>query len=177
VQNVRTAIKRLISTGELTYLSNREYSLFTIVNYDKYQELTYELTNDQQTSNKPPTHDQQQRKKANKANKEKEIKTYSDFDTAINDFIKFRKSIKKPMTDRAVSMLITKLDKLASDDETKIKILEQSIFKGWTDVYELKGGSNGQNISNNQQDKPGGYDTSKVVYHGDTSAADKEYDF
>jgi uncharacterized phage protein (TIGR02220 family) len=40
-----------------------------------------------------------------------------------------------------------------------------------------KGGSNGQNSGNNQQNKSGGYDTSKVEYKGDASAADKEYNF
>ena len=45
-------------------------------------------------------------------------------ENAINDFKQFRTKIKKPMTDRAIKMLLTKLDTLASDDETKIKILE-----------------------------------------------------
>lgn len=40
-----------------------------------------------------------------------------------------------------------------------------------------KGGNDGQNIRDNKQNNSGGYDTSKVVFNGDTSAADKEYDF
>jgi DNA-binding transcriptional regulator YhcF (GntR family) len=74
IQSVRTATKRLISTGELTCESNPQYSVFTVVNYDRFQELTCELTNDQQTTNKPLTNDQQQRKKANKAKKAKKEK-------------------------------------------------------------------------------------------------------
>ena len=35
-------------------------------------------------------------------------------------------------------MLIGKLDKLASDRETKIAILNQSIFKNWQGVFPLK---------------------------------------
>lgn len=65
----------------------------------------------------------------------------ADLDGAIKEFISFRKQIKKPMTERAVSMLKTKLEKLApGDNETKIRILEKSIYKGWTDVYELDDG-------------------------------------
>lgn len=57
-------------------------------------------------------------------------------------------------------------------------------FRGKTKIKDWKacvrtweGRNNGQNIRDNQQDNSGGYDTSKVVFNGDTSAADKEYDF
>jgi hypothetical protein len=43
------------------------------------------------------------------------------------------------MTDKAVSLLLINLEKLApGDDETKIAILEQSILNGWKSVYALK---------------------------------------
>ena len=61
---------------------------------------------------------------------------------SIYEFIKMRKLIKKPMTDRALTMLINKLEKLSSDKDIQIKILEKSILKNWTDIYELKGDSN-----------------------------------
>ena len=65
---------------------------------------------------------------------------------SIYEFIKMRKLIKKPMTDRALTMLINKLEKLSSDKDTQIKILEKSILKNWTDIYELKGDNNDGNI-------------------------------
>ena len=37
-QQIRTCIKRLISTGEITYQSTNRYVIITICNYDKYQE-------------------------------------------------------------------------------------------------------------------------------------------
>ena len=61
---------------------------------------------------------------------------------SIYEFIKMRNLIKKPMTDRALTMLINKLEKLSSDKDIQIKILERSILKNWTDIYELKGDSN-----------------------------------
>jgi len=73
----------------------------------------------------------QERKKDN-------IKDKGIFASTLDDFIKMRKLIKKPMTDRAIKMLITKLDKLADTEESKIAILEQSILNSWQDVYELK---------------------------------------
>ena len=57
---------------------------------------------------------------------------------SIYKFIKMRKLIKKPMTDRAVTMLINKLEKLSSDKDIQIKILEKSILKNWTDIYPYK---------------------------------------
>ena len=61
---------------------------------------------------------------------------------SIYEFIKMRNLIKKPMTDRALTMLINKLEKLSSDKDIQIKILERSILKNWTDIYELKGDKN-----------------------------------
>lgn len=61
---------------------------------------------------------------------------------SIYEFIKMRNLIKKPMTDKALTMLINKLEKLSSDKNIQIKILEKSILKNWTDIYELKGDNN-----------------------------------
>jgi phage replication O-like protein O len=97
------------------------------------------------------------------------IKTniYSNFTSnsellnALKDFEEMRKKIKKPMSDRAIKMLMTELNKLADTDEKKIAVLEQSIFNNWKGVFPLKGGfdsgadrqqSNGESESHN----PGG---------------------
>lgn len=51
-QQIRTCIKRLISTGEITYKSTNRYVVITICNYDKYQEIgnsINEQTNNQST--------------------------------------------------------------------------------------------------------------------------------
>ena len=37
VQNVKTAVAHLQSTGEVTYRSTRQYSVFTVEQYDRYQ--------------------------------------------------------------------------------------------------------------------------------------------
>ena len=68
---------------------------------------------------------------------EKEIEK-TPFESAIDDFKDYRKKIKAPMTDKAVQLLYTKLNKLASDDETKIEILNQSIVNGWKGIFPVK---------------------------------------
>ena len=56
----------------------------------------------------------------------------------LKEFLKMRKSIKKPMTDKAMKLLINRLDKLGSNDNEKIGILNQSIFNSWQGIFELK---------------------------------------
>jgi len=83
VQNVKTALKHLILTGEVTNVSNRQYRIITIAKYDEYQDLTNiptnDLTNNQQTANKRLTNDQQQYKKNKKNKKNKNNKREGTF--------------------------------------------------------------------------------------------------
>ena len=63
-------------------------------------------------------------------------------DALLNDaflgFIEFRKKIKSPMTDHAIDLIIKSLDKLTSDNDEKIEIINQSIVNGWKGVFPLK---------------------------------------
>lgn len=52
IQQTRTSLKHLISTGELTNKSNNKYRIITINNYEKYQPITSKITDNQQTTNK-----------------------------------------------------------------------------------------------------------------------------
>ena len=49
-----------------------------------------------------------------------------------------RKTIKKPITDRALKGILNKLDKLSNNNQIKIEILEQSIERCWIGVFPLK---------------------------------------
>ena len=77
----------------------------------------------------------------------------------LDDFEGMRKTLKKPMTERAKKLLCSKLTKLAGDNtKLKIALLEQSILHSWLDVYPLrdeepKGGSM------RGKDNNGGYDS------------------
>ena len=70
LQQTRTAINHLKSTGEITCEGTSEYSIATVKNYEIYQQPTCEPTNEQQADNKPSTSDQQQWKKEKESNKE-----------------------------------------------------------------------------------------------------------
>ena len=75
IQQTRTALKHLISTGEITDEGTSQYRVITVVKYDDYQKSTDEATDDQQTNNRQnnsqSTDNQQQYKNNNKDIKEK----------------------------------------------------------------------------------------------------------
>ena len=84
-----------------------------------------------------------------KPRKKSEPVKYSDdpeLDEAIHEYIKFRKGIKSPMTDRAITLTINRLNSLSHDKNEQIKIINQSIMRGWKSVYPLEddGKSRGQ---------------------------------
>ena len=57
---------------------------------------------------------------------------------ALVEFVKFRKLIKKPMTNKALELIIAKLNKLGASDMERVAILNQSIERGWAGVFSLK---------------------------------------
>ena len=61
-----------------------------------------------------------------------------DLKNVIYDFIKMRKTIKRPMTTRAVNMLIDKLNKFSNNVKEQQLILDKSIMNCWQDIYQLK---------------------------------------
>ena len=54
-QQIRTSLDKLISTNEITKQSTSQYTIITINNYEKYQGVTNEITNEQPTSNQRVT--------------------------------------------------------------------------------------------------------------------------
>ena len=155
IQNLRTALEKLEKSGEITRKSTNKFTLVTIENYSKYQDreavsnnnANKRLTNDQQTTNKRPTNDQQHlRNKEYKNNKNIRNIYISDIVASepaqlhdyLNDFVQMRKSIKAPLTTRALKSVLKELERLSGGDiKTKIAILEQSVVKCWKTVYPL----------------------------------------
>ncbi|MFL0168265.1 helix-turn-helix domain-containing protein [Candidatus Clostridium helianthi] len=83
--------------------------------------------------------------------KEKRKRDKTEFDILVNEytknenlrstiyeFIKHRKTIKASLTTLALKKILNKLNSIASDDTTKITILENSIMNGWRGIFPLK---------------------------------------
>lgn len=90
------------------------------------------------------------KKNKDNINNNKKEKRETEFDEILNEvdneklketliaFIKMRKTIKKPMTTHAFELLIKKLNKISSNIDIQIQMLERSILNGWQDIYEIK---------------------------------------
>ena len=75
IQQIRTSLSHLISTGEITVESNNRYRIITVVKYDDYQvdnrQNNRQITDNQQTDQQ--TNQQQLNKYIKKDNKDKNI--------------------------------------------------------------------------------------------------------
>jgi len=66
----------------------------------------------------------------------------------FEEFIKFRKELRKKMTPTTIKKAVEKLNRY--DSETAIKMLEQSMANGWQGIFELKeNNQNGGKQTNN----------------------------
>ncbi len=155
IQNVRTAMKNLKKTGEITTERFSKFTLVTITNYEKYQGFDDENSNSQVTVNQQSTNTNGINKESNKARKinkyiykatEKfESEELTDKIIAISNY---RTKVKKPFTEQAVDLFIQKLTDLEpSDINRQIAIVNQTIERGWLTVYPLR------EDSKSQQDK------------------------
>lgn len=162
-QNVRSALEKFEKYEFLTQQVTKTGRLVTIVNWEGYQAKDI-------TTNTPTNKEVTQR--SHRGNKEvtpnKNDKNYKNdkkyiyiaeftknkllIETII-DFMKMRDQIKKPMTDKALQIMINKLKGLSEDEEIQIKILENSIEHCWQGIFQLKEDSNGSTRQNTGANK------------------------
>lgn len=151
-RGVRTAIKHLISTHEVTQSTTSRYTLIQLTNYEKYQ-LTDTVTDTPVTQYRHSTDTPVTTNKNDKNNKNEKKKRsiYSakgavdaSFQTseareAMKAYLQMRESMKKPVkTERAYKLLIGKLHKLAQTETEMVPIIDQSIERNWMSFFELK---------------------------------------
>ena len=136
-------IKRVKEKGE-----NNKYYIASSVKIDADTSIKNSTTtsakNDTATSTKNSTLKELNKnikKEKEKSNIDKIIEAYTNNDLlaeALKDFMKMRKAIKKPLTDRAMKGILAKLNNFTADDLEKIEILENSIVNCWQGIFPLK---------------------------------------
>ena len=162
VQQVRTSIKKLEKTQEVTNKTTNKYSLLTIEKYDDYQNkdetATSKTTGNQQSNNKQVTINQQtsnkqvtttnnvnndsiMSNKENNDNKKENIfpanfKEQSDIlKNKIVEFVEYRKQIKHPFrTYRPIKRLIDEIGKEFKSEEHLIQCLDKTMEMEWRGV-------------------------------------------
>ena len=142
-------IKKLENMQNLNIKTNNKYSIITIANWELYQSDSNnsEQQFEQQMNNKRTTNEQQMNTNKNIKNNKNINNIYTLFDNysdnadlrqALRDYSIMRNKIKAPLTERAVTLLLNKLDTLASTEDLKIKLLENATLSNWKSVYPLK---------------------------------------
>ncbi len=82
-QQVRTAIDKLKSTGEITVISTNQYSIVTLVNWALYQGNFLEATSNQPTDNQRATGNQPHRNNVNNVNNVNKVNKYTPAQTKV----------------------------------------------------------------------------------------------
>lgn len=158
-QQVRTAIDKLISTKDITKITNKKNTLIIVTNYNIYQEsnqetnqqINQEPTNEQPSSNQVVTTNKNDKKEKNDKNDKKKESKKASFDEIVNlfsqneelkktifEFIKMRTLIKKPLTNYSLELLLKSLTKIAQTDDERIGVLNNSIINNWQGIFALK---------------------------------------
>lgn len=152
-RKVSKFLKILEADNMVSIISTTQGTTITVENYSKYQfdGATDDATNVQRMYNECTTVCTHKNKgKESKKNAKEIYKGLSDeLQSALKDFEEMRKRKNKPMTDRARTLLLNKLNSMADTDAEKIAILEQSTMNAWSSVYELKGRTNETERNNN----------------------------
>lgn len=158
------AARKFIIPFENGVVVIKHWRIHNYIRKDRYNETTYSeqkelleldengsyrlIDNQRSTDGLPPVDQRLTQVRLGKDRVGKDSKIYSsvpELNDAILSFIDFRKKMRKPMTDRAINLLISKLNSITSDTNEQIEIINQSILNGWAGVFPLKGGgSNGK---------------------------------
>jgi len=156
VSDIEKALSEISTKMSVTFYSNDGNEYYSLNNWTSWQRVDKPQASKIPTPESVENHSgisresfspnpektfskgKEEKRKEDKLKEEKSV-PLSDFEKVITDFKEFRKSVKAPMTDRAVELLLIDLQKLAPDDERrKIEILNQSILKNWKGVFQLK---------------------------------------
>lgn len=162
IMQVRNTINHLVLTGSITRSKIGKVGLITVNNWEKYQqsntvsnsEVTQNQNENQQRNNiEITTNEEREEGKERKKNITYPIVPPKDVFAecaggsqelleALRKFAEMRKSIKKPMTERAKELLVKKLEKLAEPyrdkERYKLECVNQSILNSWQGLFPLK---------------------------------------
>lgn len=159
---VQRIMQKLESEHQIEQQTGNKNRLVSIHNWGLYQEVKQQsaqqlnnnctTTEQQVNTNKKEKNDKNEKNKDlknNKASCDAIVTAYTqnqNLAKAIYDFLEMRKAIKAKMTDRALTLMLGKLDRFGESDAEKIIILERSIENSWRGIFEPeeRGGHDGK---------------------------------
>lgn len=130
--------------GMVTVNATTNRTTITIEKYDDYNipPTTGKATNRQRVRQRADSEPTQLNNDNNENNEYKNKAFYPNdevLDEAFREYVNMRKKIKAPMTDRAITLAMKKLDELSMGDNDKaVKIVNQSVMNSWKGLFPLK---------------------------------------
>ena len=150
-QNVRTALNRLEKLGILTIKPTTKYSLITVVTWESHQQTNQQVTNKQPTTNQRVTTNNNYNN-VNNSNNKKEIVIPDGINIdSWTEWITYRKSKKKKVSDQAAAKQFKLLAKYT--EEQQKQIIDKSIESDYQGLFELKENGNGNYQANFRQNE------------------------
>ena len=147
--------KRFIIPFDSGIVVIKHWRIHNYIRNDRYKETVYKeekalltmkennaytlATNGIPTVSQMDTQDRLGKDRLGKAIKESGFVFDDSVIETIKEFIKMRKQIKAPMTDRALQLLLWKLVSYSKDPGEQIAILNESIENSWKGIYPPKG--------------------------------------
>ncbi len=166
VKQIRLALKKLKTTNEVTSEPTNRFTMITVNEYSTYHvnEKEEGKQKGNQTANEGQTEGKQRATTKNvkndKNDKKIKKKNIGEVDLIIpecitekifNDYVENRIEIKKPMTHRAKELFLMKVERLHGKGEDVKALIETSIMRNYTDIYEQKGKGYEQNTGTSKR--------------------------
>jgi len=168
---VRRYFKLLKNMGQIVEKSEVKTTRISLINYHTYDPRRRanddEATSKRRASDDEATTDKNDNNVKNEKKRTKENfifpESYSEaLKSKFNDFIDNRKELKKPVTKKAFTALVEKLNSLSAGNESiAIQILNNSIESGWSGLFQIKnskGKINDDRTDHTRFTKPGYYE-------------------
>lgn len=149
VQQIRTTLNKLKSTGDITIAPTSKYTLITITKYEQYQNTNKQInkgsTRIKQTNNKQITTNNKENKISNDIYKEEFIELFKVYPKQVGEteaykaYVKARKVVTLEIIVDGVSRYLEYLNKNNTDLKYVKKFSNWLRDKCWNDQYNIAG--------------------------------------
>jgi hypothetical protein len=142
VKTVKSILDWMVKQNMIAVKGNTEGTIITVENWVVYQSEkpkgnTKRMAEGTRSKHLMDTNNKELMNEEEMSNKKETV--YFDslpLNNAMLEFIEHRKQIKKVMSDKAIKMIIEKINKFDCSEDEKVKALENSIINGWQGVFE-----------------------------------------
>ena len=154
IRNVRTSLKRLKSTREVTQSTTAKYSIISITNWDKYQEGDKQVTRSRHASDKQVTTNKNEKNEKKEKNKELDYSQWPELPDPelLKDWMAMRKRVKASVSQSAINTIGKQLTIAVSAGFTVDQCISEAETRSWKG-FKSEWMKNAENNSNSRAGK------------------------